>query len=239
MCSWVQEKGKCLLHVPETAPQQDGMASAGRVLLLRLIEELLRFAGKRQEIFNQRVSQLAVLDRPIREKDQYIIPEKSAVWTEILRLEWSRYNVEKPVYLEEMTQRQSRLKAILGDSANLHLYQSPTKKFGPLLNILGTSEENIGLEGGELADKSISNLLSILKLPVVQIDLRVEPPVILSRQPSGLESASCAVFILQKTAPVSLVVSDPEHPAILQGDAVPSKIREIVASSKKIFIRRN
>jgi len=251
MCSWVQEKGKCLLHVPKTAPQEDGMASGGRVILMRLIEELIRFAGKRQELFNRRVSQLAVLDRPIRENDQYIIPEKSAVWTEILRLEWSRYNVEKPVYLEEMTRTappvkrdmtviNPRLKGIVGEpSDQLRLYPAPTKTLESLLNILKTSGTEIGLEGAEaeLNDSTISKLVRKCKMPIVQIDLRVEPPSILSKQPIADTGLGYPVFVLQKDAPVSLIVTDPSNPSPpLQA---PSGIREIISNSKKIFMKMN
>ena len=108
MCEWRQAEGadgngQCLIHVAETSPIEGALASGGRILLLRLIDELLRYAGKRKEIFEQRVSKIGVIENPVILKDEAIFPEKSAAWIDILRMEWARDKTEEARYLEEMS----------------------------------------------------------------------------------------------------------------------------------------
>jgi len=104
VCTWKEDANKCLIHAPKSSPVEGTTASGGEVLMARLIDELLRYAGKRNQIFEQRVSQLAQIDAPIRDKDQFIIPEKSATWTELMRSDWAKDISEKPIFLEEMSQ---------------------------------------------------------------------------------------------------------------------------------------
>jgi hypothetical protein len=134
MCEWQSDEGRCLLHVPATSPIEDTVASGGRVLMLRLIEELLRYAGRRKELFEQRVSELAVLENPLRIKDQFIVPENSAAWVELLRLEWARDKTEEPRYLEEMT----RLAPIEAEEEAEDVYERPTG-FPANIRIEGTT----------------------------------------------------------------------------------------------------
>lgn len=105
-------EGRCLLHVPEHAPgtlqMPDGEpVSASRVLLLRLIEELLRYGERRRQLFEQSVSRIAALENPVvldgeRGGKQKVFPERSMAWYEFLRLEWSKRPEEEPRFLEEM-----------------------------------------------------------------------------------------------------------------------------------------
>ena len=114
-CVWRQgpenTEGRCLLHAPIEAQlgEDDTKVSAPRVLLLRLIEELLRYGERSRQLLTQDVSRLATFEKPItitipgKEGKQRIYPEKSAAWFELLRLEWARRPDEKPMYLEEMS----------------------------------------------------------------------------------------------------------------------------------------
>ena len=107
-----EEKGVCLLHAPaETQLGEDTKkVSAPRVLLLRLIEELLRYGERRRQLLTQDVSQMAALEKPITlpaadggKGRQRIYPEKSAAWFELLRLDWAKRADEKPLFVEEMS----------------------------------------------------------------------------------------------------------------------------------------
>jgi hypothetical protein len=67
------------------------------VLLLRLVEELLRYGERRRQLLEQDVSRLANLETPITiNGNQRIYPEKSLAWDELLRLEWASPQDEKP-----------------------------------------------------------------------------------------------------------------------------------------------
>lgn len=108
-CTWKQEAGQCLLHVPDEVPLGEKRVSAPRVLLLRLIEELLRFGERRRQLLEKDVSQLAALDKPVElaaadgKGKQMIFPEKSTAWFELLRLNWAKSIVGEPKFLEEMS----------------------------------------------------------------------------------------------------------------------------------------
>jgi hypothetical protein len=63
-----------------------------------LIDELIRFASRRQEIFDKKVPRLTIRQDAQRIGDQYIIPEGSSDWNswwELLRSEW--FNAEGDV----------------------------------------------------------------------------------------------------------------------------------------------
>jgi len=68
-CVWQQseDSGKCLLHVPKETElgESTKKVSAPRVLLLRLIEELLRYGERRRQLFDQDVARLATLEKPV------------------------------------------------------------------------------------------------------------------------------------------------------------------------------
>jgi hypothetical protein len=101
-----EEKPKrCLLHVPTETKVGDRSVSAARVLFLRLIEELLRFGERRRQLMEQDVSRFVTIDKAIRvgeRQEQWILPEKSQQWYELLRQDWTRSVAEEPVFLEEM-----------------------------------------------------------------------------------------------------------------------------------------
>ena len=250
-CSWAASD-KCLIHVPKN---ESTSASASHILLLRLIEELLRYGAKRKQLFDQTVSQLATLDTPIRTGDQYIIPEKSSVWTELLRLEWS-YNHVKPLYAEEMStlygsnpvaQAASHLpepiKKILGDDdpimKSLHLYPSPTGNFISFLTHINikAADINIAENAKELNDAEINMLVRKSKMPVVQIDLRVEPPTVIAKQTQRDTLKGYLVYVLRNEFPVSILVQDPENPMILDATQIPLALSNIIKASPKLFIK--
>jgi hypothetical protein len=248
-CSWVQDKG-CLIHSPTKAPNTT-MVPAAHVLLLRLIEELLRFGNRRKQLFDQKVSQLSTLDVAVRKGDEYIIPEKSAVWTEILRLEWSQEHADAPVYLEEMStlyptnpvaQEASNLpeelKELLGDTT-LHLYPSSTKTLFPFLAALHTSPSDVGLtdESSSLTEPSLNALLRKTAMPIVQIDLRTTPATVLVKQPQRDRQLGYPVFVLRDDYPVSLLVRNPEEPDFLQADQLPVALQTMIKAAPKLFIK--
>jgi hypothetical protein len=267
MCEWVKAPagpeaaegaattpGRCLIHVPKTSPTA---ASGGQVLLARLIEELLRFGEKRKQLFEQRVSQLALIDRPIKVGDQYILPEKSAAWSELLRAEWAKDTREQPQFLEEMSQVPTgealaaleemttlpeRLQTILGKedpkTGRLRLYPSPTGVFRPFLGLFAARPEDIGMEATAVAltDEQVSALVKRAKVPVIQMDFRVEPAVITAKRlATDRPAAGYPVFVLQEGVPPALLVVDPEAPAALRQDDLPVALAKQFQEAKKIF----
>jgi hypothetical protein len=106
-CHWKQdanEEGKCLLHVNETTMVGNEMVSTPEMFTKRVIDELIRFPIRRHELLTRgKISRVTAIIQPIRMGDQYIIPESSISWSEMLRLDWMKQTPEKPVYYEEMS----------------------------------------------------------------------------------------------------------------------------------------
>jgi hypothetical protein len=248
-----ESASKCLIHVPKN---KDTNVSATHILLLRLIEELLRYGVRRKQLFDQKVSQLAVLDDPVRVDDQYIIPEKSSAWANLLRLEWFETNSAKPLYLEEMSELNPAiatvsksithlpivLKDFLGEDPlveGLHLYPSATSTVVPFLLLLNVLPADIGLndQSREMTEAEISLLVRKTKMPIVQIDLRKEQISVISKQIQRDLLLGYPVFVLRDEIPISLLVRDTENPTILAENDIPAKLVSIIKGSTKLFIK--
>jgi hypothetical protein len=96
-CVWRDETSKCLLHVPNEPADVKGL------MVKRLIEELIRFPRKREELLANKVNKYTTLTRGFLSGDQYIVPEDSVDWFELLRFEWRKVYAEEPKYLEEFS----------------------------------------------------------------------------------------------------------------------------------------
>ena len=258
MCEWKEDAGKCLIHARKEKDNGQGHASTAQVLLRRLIEELIRFGNRRREIFEQRVSQLAAIDNPIRMDDQYILPEKSVAWTDMLRKEWSSTAEEKPLYLEEMRREQTEadkkplgpvnemtalpkiVEGMLGEgdplTARLRMYPSPN--FEPFVGLFGTTLEAIGLASNAtvLTSEALGKLARKARLPIVQYDIREDPPKILGKRMARDQEIGYAIFVVGAKGP-SLLVTDVEAPEILKKEELPKAFVELLNSKtvERIF----
>jgi hypothetical protein len=95
----------CLLHTPDTFTVGVKDVDAKMLLVKRLIEELIRFPQKRQQLLTNQVSQYVKLTEAFRSGNEYIVPENLPAWSEMLRMEWKRKTkAELPKYVEEFWQ---------------------------------------------------------------------------------------------------------------------------------------
>jgi hypothetical protein len=85
----------------------------------RVIDELVRFPARRRQLMERGVSSAMKMTDPVRQGDQYVIPESSPSWTALLRLEWTKQTPEKPRYFEERSSSEEPAKPALrmGESA--------------------------------------------------------------------------------------------------------------------------
>ena len=258
-CQWVEStgstgstgnNGSCRIHVRKTGA--DKHLSAAHVMMYRLIDELIRFGNRRREIFEQRVSQLAMIDNPIRMGDQYIIPEKSFAWTEMLRMEWTKKREDAPVYLEEMRREptdadkkpaapiteitalpktiETWLKETDPATARLRMYPSPTGTLKPLLTLFKTTPESLGLaaDATEFTEGAIMKLVKRARLPVVQYDIRAQfnPPTNpVGSQITRDQDIGYAIFVVGERGP-SILVTDVEAPALLNRSDLPEEFKK-------------
>ena len=105
-CKWTtaDKAGQCRIHTPATIRPNGSILHVPRMLYLRLIDELIRFATRRQEIFDRKVPRLTIRQEAQRIGDQYIIPEGSPdwnTWWELLRSEWFSSDMESKVFDEQ------------------------------------------------------------------------------------------------------------------------------------------
>jgi hypothetical protein len=105
-CKWKSEgsEEKCRIHSPSTIQPNDTPLHVPRLLYLRLIDELIRYASRRQEIFDKKVPRLTIRQDAQRIGDQYIIHEGSPDWNswwELLRSEWLTPEKEETKVFEQ------------------------------------------------------------------------------------------------------------------------------------------
>lgn len=165
-CVWQEESGRCLIHVPETYTVGAQEVDAKIVMVLRLIEELVRFPLRREELMKKGIGEYRKLLEPIRVQNEYIIPEVLPAWNEWLHMDWKHKDSEQDRYIEEMgnavpfeeeeeeetkeeeeeeplvplTEIPEPLRTALGDSAkSLVFYEmSPTTSLTQVLQSLST-----------------------------------------------------------------------------------------------------
>ena len=138
------------------------------------------------------ISKVSAIVQPIRQGDQYIIPESSPTWTNLLRLDWARQIPEEPKYYEEMGREPniqideeqppkgeipSELKAILGEDTTLRLsvpdVPDKSQPLVPLSGVLGITLQQIGLNDVEqrLKKENLVKYVQATSKPIGMIDL--------------------------------------------------------------------
>ena len=207
-CAWRQGQGdivgRCYLHSPRNARLGSRYVFGPTLLKLRLFEELLRFPERRQQLMKDKVSSLVSIQDAIQVNDQYILPETSLAWFDLLRLEWMKPTEEKKLFFEEMSGKPPaagppaaaataagppataaaaepeklprRLVALLGseDPKTKAVFLFKQKSLANFLPPLQISMEELGIprDSAAFSKDSLKRLVSFLRQPVLQIDIR-------------------------------------------------------------------
>ena len=106
-CVWRPDEKRCLLHV-KALPDVD-KTDMSRVFLLRLIEELIRFPRRRAQIlqeYKRRIGTLSKLSGAVRMIDQYIVPEDTSEWAELMNMDCKKRTPEIPHFFEEFSREE-------------------------------------------------------------------------------------------------------------------------------------
>jgi len=105
-CVWRQEAGNnvgaCLLHSPKNIRLGGRMVNGPKLFMMRLLEELLRFPERKTQLLTGAVPHLVTLKEAVRIGEQYVLPENSLAWQDLLRMDWMETRKEKKKYFEEM-----------------------------------------------------------------------------------------------------------------------------------------
>lgn len=103
-CKWSSESGSCKIHSPATTRTNGITIQVPRMLYLRLVDELIRYASRREEIFSRHVPRLTIRQEAQRQGDQYIMSEGSPDWNswwEMLRTDWMTPEKETSKFFDE------------------------------------------------------------------------------------------------------------------------------------------
>ena len=110
-CVWRQKAdenvGRCYLHSPKQLHLGGRLVNGPRLLMLRLLEELLRFPDRRNQLLKGDVSSLVGLKDAVKIGEQYVLPENSIAWHDLLRLDWMQQGREVKKFYEEMSRQPS------------------------------------------------------------------------------------------------------------------------------------
>jgi hypothetical protein len=197
-CYWKEGEGgsgKCLLHVDATTDlgEKPGEreVSTPELFVKRVIDELVRFQNRRKQLMKRgEISKVSMIVAPIRQGDQYIIPESSPTWTNLLRLDWARQIPEEPKYYEEMSREPDAeneqppegempadLVTILGEDTLLRLsvpdVTDADKPLMPFTGILGVTLAQMGLadDAKKLKKENLIKYVQTTSKPIGMIDL--------------------------------------------------------------------
>jgi hypothetical protein len=105
-CTWKlkDDSEKCLIHTPSTVQVSSNakeVQDSTVFFTIRLLDEIVRLPTKRYELLNKGVSRIQVPTTDVRMGDQWIIPENTPAWSELL--EGIEKPMEEPQYYEEMS----------------------------------------------------------------------------------------------------------------------------------------
>jgi hypothetical protein len=272
-CFWKEEegggleegkKGKCLLHVDETTqlgekPGERDVSTA-ELFTKRVIDELVRFPNRRKQLMRRgEISKVSTIVAPIRQGDQYIIPESSPTWTNLLRLDWARQIPEEPKYYEEMSREATvedeqppegempeSLEAILGEGTTLRLsipdIPDKTQPLMPFTGILGVTLEQLGLDNNATIIKK-ENLIKYVQVttkPIGLIDLRessesLKDSVQFVKPFTGsFDSVTIFVFLPDQ---IGILIQE-EGDSTVKISALPESIQELYKGAPVVQMKR-
>jgi hypothetical protein len=212
-CYWKQSEngGSCLLHVQGTTSLsgKEGEREVSTPILFtkRVIDELVRFPARRNQLMKSgQISKVSKMVEAIRQGNEYIIPESSPTWTNLLRFEWTKQVIEQPKYYEEMSRspeeeekRQKEessklpelLLPILGRDSKFELLIpdviNSSQPLLPFLAILGTSFEQMGIPPSTtlLTKEILTKYVQVTSKALGVIDLRNQISIVFAKPASS------------------------------------------------------
>jgi hypothetical protein len=265
-CYWKEGEngtGKCLLHINaktelgEKPGERD--VSTAELFTKRIIDELVRFPVRRKQLMKKgEISKVSIIIQPIRQGDQYIIPESSPTWTNLLRLDWAKQIPEEPKYYEEMSRELSpenevipegvmpnELEALLGENTRLRLsipdVADITKPLMPFTGILGVTLDQLGLEDdAKIMNKdNLVNYVRVTSKPIGLIDLTGassnEDYIQFVRAGTGtFNSVTIFVFLPNETG---ILIEEEGEPTV-KISSLPETIQDIWKKASVLQIKR-
>ena len=253
-CHWKvkddSQDGKCLLHVKPTSRLGERDVNTSDLFIKRVIDELIYFPNYRKQLMKKgEMSRVSKIIDPIHYDDQYIIPEKSITWINLLRLEWMKKSSDMPKYYEEMSRDGTneplidelppKLKEILGETTELHLDvpedQDPVKPFLSFLSVL-----ELPLEQLKMTENT--NTLTLVNLTkyalntskqIGYIDIDAGTPTMLFVK-SKFDTEPMILVFVKNNNTIGILTEQDGIPYI-NVSKLPNEIKWQIVKSRKIF----
>jgi hypothetical protein len=238
-CFW--NHGRCLLHVEANTNVGENRVSTSELFIKRIIDELVRFPNRRKQLMKRgEISKVSLIVEPIIQGDQYIIPESSLTWTNLLRLDWSKQIPEEPKYYEEMSrdaveeplkgELPPELEKILGKT-NIRLKQS--ESFVAFQGILGITIEQLEIEDATKMNKE--NLIQYVKHTSKPVGLIDSNGTQFIRPFTGsFDSVTIFVFL---PGIIGILIEE-EGNATIKISSLPEALQEIYENAGRIRIKK-
>jgi hypothetical protein len=252
VCRW-REQGdepKCRIHVPETSGQKN--FNTVELFCQRLYDELIRIPFKRKELLNNHVSKLnppteAIYDATLH---QWILPDNSADWITLKRMEWTSEKFDEPRYFEEMSSEPDSAKvseflsrlgpeviAFLGaGSEKLFQWQPPASDtavrepyivFAPMLGF-GFSDPDMGLPRDAFVMSQEVATKAARKAGKMLIFANFSKNSFIVGRPA--QAKSYILFLEQEGKIPSLIVSSARSAGMAFED-LPTTVRDVIGKS--------
>lgn len=267
-CSKVckMKDGKCRIHAPDevdirSTPSPKKQTAAVQ-FVNRLFDELVRLPAKRNELLTKHVKRIQVPTTNIHIGNEWILPESTAAWQDLLRESNGTHGREKPRYQEEMSRSEMSEKEEEELASVKRLYPLP-ESLAAELSVEARSALQVEVIGPKNAkrsdvllrqfgipvtgDKSEIDLTPLLldiskktKTPIIQVQVSGTPITVVGRSDGSVFTPKSAAYVI--------IPDFEEGPAILVNmndttDTIPGsllrgKLQDSIQPMRRILRKR-
>jgi hypothetical protein len=260
-CYWKKDEAKCLLHVNAKTSLSEGgqTVNTGELFTKRIMDELIRFPQRRKQLIREgEISKVVTIQQPIRMGDQYIIPESSPMWTDLLRLEWTKQVPEEHKYYEEMTREQDKgnIQKIEGEMPDelvdlfgrdtlfrlkLVTISQENKPLTPFMAMLGITLDQLELKENTsyLSRDDLTKYVKLTMKPIGMIDLTEkaeENKEIQFMRPITGSYDRVTIFVFLPNI-IGLLIQEEGNPTV-QIDLLPELVKDKWNKAARILVKK-
>jgi hypothetical protein len=195
------------------------------------------------------ISKVSTIIKPIRQGDQYIIPESSPTWTNLLRLDWSRQIPEEAKYYEEMTADKEEItipagtmppEEIFGPDTpfRLKVPEKSSKPLMPFTGILGITLDQLGVDANAtyLSVENLVNYVRLTSKPIGIITVQPDNNKIQFVRPGAGTFQTVTILVFLEDS-IGLLVEEDGNPMITIAN-LPEEVQERWKSAGIVSLKK-
>jgi hypothetical protein len=260
-CKMVE--GKCKIHIPEQVQVRSSPTStripAAEYFINRLLDEIVRLPARRNELMTMSVKRLQIPTKNIHVGPEWILPENTIAWYDLLR-EKEVKGVEKPQFYEEFSRQnitQTEMDALAQADHLIPLPDSiitlfpekyrndfavrifdgveDTERSNALVSYFGIRKDVcIKNKEDRLDETCIGYISKQYKVPVIQILTQVSPPIITGRLDISTFTPKSAAYVILPDLPEGpgLLVLRDDIVDTIPGELLAGPVMESILETK-------